>query len=378
MAEAPVGQEARARREAVADARLFLWQLAAFLLLAFLAWATGFSRDAAAKWLAAWRPSPGGWLEWCGVRFSFVAAWVAAYEAVLFPLSVLQAGGAEAAGEGKFASWCLRLLVGVLGEGAFLAAGFLALYALQRVSPEWWWLWAAGLYAAMHLSVSVLSPAWLLPALHPPRPLDEPELLEAVRRAGRFAKTEVSSLAAWGERDRVTVLGFGRRVRVVLPDTLAKSPAAETKAFFAAKALAARSLGADWALGAVNAVFAAGTLFLASRFTQAVAHAAGLPGGDGALGAFPLLAGSLFVLALASGLVYNALARALAVRSDLLAAEWLGDAEAARRAIAGEAAARGEPAALPAWAAWLRQTPPAEERMRAVDLASRGGLGSKK
>lgn len=359
------GDEALRTRETVGGIRLFLVQLAAFLLLALLAWTTGFSREAAARWLAAWRPAPGGWIEWAAVRFSFVAAWVVAYEVLLFPLSVCYAGGAEAAEEGRFAPWCCRVLLGVAGEGAFLAAGFLGIYALQRVLPDWWWAPAAASYAFLQAFTDIFSPAWILPALHPPRPLGDPRLLEAVRRAGACAGFDVRGLCVRDADGRVTVSGLGKRVRVVFPEAMAAD--AEAKAFFAAKALAARSFAADGTLCAVDAVFATGAIFLASRFTQAVAHAAGLPGGDGALGAFPLLAGSLFALGAVLGAVYHALSRALELRSDRLAADWSGGPDVARKAIEAEAEAAGEPHELPAWATWFRKTPTAGERMRAVD-----------
>jgi Zn-dependent protease with chaperone function len=165
----------------------------------------------------------------------------------------------------------------------------------------------------------------------------------------------------------VTVSGFGRRVRVVFPEALAAEEDTDIRAFAAAKALAARGQAAGGVVVAANAVFAAGAFFLASRFTQAVAHAAGLPGGDGALGAFPLLAGSLFALAVGVGLLGNAVSRALEIRSDVTAADWAGGKEAARKAIAAEAEAAGEPRELPAWAVWFRKTPTPGERMRAVD-----------
>ncbi|MBQ7252849.1 MAG: hypothetical protein IJS32_09670 [Kiritimatiellae bacterium] len=363
------GEEELRAREALAEARLFLVQTAAFLLLAFLAWGTGFSRDAADRWLAAWQPAPGGWLEWAAVRFSFVAAWILAYEILLFPVSVVLGGGAEDAAAGRFAAWCKRHLLGVAGESAFLGTVFLAFYALQRFSPGWWWLAAAGLYAFLQIGCGLFADAWILPALHPPRPLEDPALLASVRRAGSRAGLDVRGLCVRETGDRVTVSGLGNRVRVVFPEAMAADGAAdaETKAFFAAKAVAARSLAADGTLCAVNVLSAACALFLASRFTQTVAHAAGLPGGDGALAAFPLLAGSLFALGEILGGAYHALSRALELRSDRLAADWAGGKEVARKAIAADAEAAGEPRELPAWATWLRKTPTPGERMRAVD-----------
>jgi hypothetical protein len=362
---APDSAERRAREEAVGEARLFFLQISAFLALAFLAWGTGFSRTAAVRWLAAWQPSPGGWLEWCAVRFSFVAAWILAYEILSFPIAVVFGGGADDAAEGRFTAWCGRHLLGVAGESAFLGTVFLAFYALQRLSPDWWWLAAAALYAFLQVACGLFADAWILPSLHPPRPLDDPRLLEAVRRAGACAGLDVRGLCVRDAEGRVTVSGLGKRVRVVFPESMAAD--AEAKAFFAAKALAARSFAAAGMLCAVDAVFATGAIFLASRFTQAVAHAAGLPGGDGALGAFPLLAGSLFALGAVLGAVYHALSRALELRSDRLAADWAGGKEVARKAIEAEAEAAGEPRELPAWATWFRKTPTPGERVRAVD-----------
>lgn len=367
MNGAPGNAERRAREEAAGEARLFFFQLSAFLLLALLAWATGFSRTAAARWLAAWHPAPGGWIEWCAVRFSFVAAWILAYEILLFPVAVVFGGGADEAAEGRFAAWCARHLLGVAGESAFLGTSFLAFYALQRLFPAWWWLAAAALYAFLQVACGLFADAWILPSLHPPRPLDDPPLLDAVCRAGGCAGLDVRGLSAWNASDRVTVSGLGKRVKVVFPDAVAARADGETKAFFAAKALAARSFAADGTLCAVNILFAAGALFLSSRLAQAVAHAAGLAGGDGALGAFPLLAGGLFAWGTVLGAGYHALSRALELRSDRIAADWAGGPDVARRAIAAEAEAAGEPRELPRWATWFRKTPTAGERMRAVD-----------
>ena len=239
------GEEELRAREALAEARLFLVQTAAFLLLAFLAWGTGFSRDAADRWLAAWQPAPGGWLEWAAVRFSFVAAWILAYEILLFPVSVVLGGGAEDAAAGRFAAWCKRHLLGVAGESAFLGTVFLAFYALQRFSPGWWWLAAAGLYAFLQIGCGLFADAWILPALHPPRPLEDPALLASVRRAGSRAGLDVRGLCVRETGDRVTVSGLGNRVRVVFPEAMAADGAAdaETKAFFAAKAVAVHANG---------------------------------------------------------------------------------------------------------------------------------------
>jgi STE24 endopeptidase len=114
----------------------------------------------------------------------------------------------------------MYLLGGVLGAGLLLG-----LYALLWYGGAWWWLWATAGWLAVTLVAGRLLPVLILPLFYKVTPLDDPVLLERLRRLAEGTGLSIQGvyrlhLSAETRKANAALAGLGRARRVLLGDTL--------------------------------------------------------------------------------------------------------------------------------------------------------------
>ena len=207
-------REAQARAYERDQGGLYLLRFGLLFALAALFWVSGWSQ-ALANGLRNWFSFPVG--RWV-VHPIFIALTVFAYEAVLFPLSVLANFSLERAYqrlEGEFGEWFRGYLLTLLFEMGIFTVGFMALYVLRWFAPSVWWLGATALYVVLVGGLGEWASARILPRVRPPVVVEAPELLAELQRIGRAAHLKIEGVAWWDFADQedlpdVRVAGSGR------------------------------------------------------------------------------------------------------------------------------------------------------------------------
>jgi STE24 endopeptidase len=108
------------------------------------------------------------------------------------------------------------LLMTLLAGGAFF---------LVRFSPDWWWLWVWGFFAAVTLFLMYISPFVIEPLFYKFKPVSKEGLEEDIRILMRKAGLEVSRVmevdaSRRSRHSNAYFTGIGRVKRIVLFDTL--------------------------------------------------------------------------------------------------------------------------------------------------------------
>ncbi|MDD3440274.1 MAG: hypothetical protein EOM10_02025 [Opitutae bacterium] len=369
-------REAQARAYDRAQAVLFLVRFALLFALAAVFWLSGWSRALAAG-LRAGLSFPFGWAL---VHAAFVALAVFGYEAVLFPLSVLAGYSLERVHgrlETEFGAWLRGYLGTLMLEMGLATAGFTGLYALMRLFPSVWWVWATGAYAVLVAGLGECGPSQLLPRVRPPVPVRDESLEAELRRIGEAAGLEITGVAWWDfehqeDLEDVRLTGAGRRRRVVYSEWAWRRLGRREQVFLAARHMAWHRHGAAWAAQAMHIALAAAVFLGAAAAADRAARAAGLSGAA-APAAFPFLVTALFGLAALAGLAAHAVVRRLELRADRFAIEHAGGPDALRTCL--EQQFRRAPFALdaPLWQVLLlhRMPTPACRLARAESCAGK-------
>ena len=211
--------QSRAAALAASRRRLFLSGTALNLALPMLIWVGGLSAD--------------GWAlltvlpHWVATALYLLGFW-ALLSLANAPLAfwgghVLQHryGLSRQTASGWLVEWCkgtgVALLVATFASVAFYAT-------VWSFAEHWWWTFGAVLSVAS-LLFTYLTPYVIVPLFFRPRPLDRPEIVEAVVRLIRKAGTEVAGVCSLDFSRRTNeanaaVLGLGGSRRVALADTL--------------------------------------------------------------------------------------------------------------------------------------------------------------
>jgi STE24 endopeptidase len=98
-------------------------------------------------------------------------------------------------------------------------------YALLRVSPDWWWLWTALVMLLFTVVLSNLAPVIIFPLFYKFTPLDDEELVERLTRLAQAAGTRVRGVFRFDMSSKTVaanaaVAGLGNTRRIILGDTL--------------------------------------------------------------------------------------------------------------------------------------------------------------
>jgi STE24 endopeptidase len=113
--------------------------------------------------------------------------------------------------------WVLGLVL-----GAFLAE---IVYALIRISPQYWWLLAWVIFIALFIFFAQIAPVVLFPLFYKFAPLQNEELKARLTRLGERAGTRVRGVYEWklsekSKKANAALTGLGNTRRIILADTL--------------------------------------------------------------------------------------------------------------------------------------------------------------
>ena len=364
--------EADAARLSRLDHAEFLLRLGALFLLSWIAWKSGLSR-ALADGLRGWFS---GTRAWPMTHICLVAFCVFAYEIALFPLAALReildppapspAGDDDDPPPGWVGDWVKSILL----DTVFSTAIATALYALMWFFPAYWWLAATAIYAVFVVGLSAWGPSLLLPRVSSPaRPLEDPDLLAALRRIGADAGLDIAACSLWtppeGARDRIVLAGAGRRRTLLVDAALADAPDAspDDLLFRAALRIAGHKHGLDLLLRAAEIALAAAVFRGMDRWMSAFSGERGIPDFFQPE-VFPVWICILFGFASAGGLAMNWLNRRAALRRDAFARAHVPTPDALLRILLADFRASPFPYALSWWQLPLSNTPSPATRLR--------------
>jgi STE24 endopeptidase len=117
----------------------------------------------------------------------------------------------------EFKGWVLGLVL-----GAFLAE---IVYALIRISPQYWWLIAWAIFIGLFVFFAQIAPVVLFPLFYKFVPLQNEELKARLVRLGERAGTRVRGVYEWklsekSKKANAALTGLGNTRRIILADTL--------------------------------------------------------------------------------------------------------------------------------------------------------------
>lgn len=157
-------------------------------------------------------------MEILGLPFSFWSGYILEHR---YQLSNQSLGG-----------WAWHEIKGYLLGGPIGLVLLLGFYSLLWYSGSWWWLWATGGWLAATLVLGLLLPVLILPLFYKSTPLEDPELLERLRRLSAGTGLAVEGiyrlhLSDETKKANAALAGLGRTRRVLLGDTLLDAFTAE-------------------------------------------------------------------------------------------------------------------------------------------------------
>jgi STE24 endopeptidase len=99
------------------------------------------------------------------------------------------------------------------------------MYALLRISPDWWWLWTALVMLFFSVILSNLAPVLIMPLFYKFVPLDDADLAERLTRLSEQAGAHVRGVYRFDMSSKTVqanaaVVGLGNTRRIILGDTL--------------------------------------------------------------------------------------------------------------------------------------------------------------
>ena len=362
--------EADAARLSRLDHAEFLVRLGALFLLSWIAWKTGISRALA----DGLRGFFSGTRAWPMTHICLVAFCVFAYEIALFPLAalreILDPPEPSPDDDDSPPGWAADWVKSILLDTVFSTAIATALYALMWFFPTHWWLAATAIYAVFVVGLSVWGPSLLLPRVSsPPRPLDDPDLLAALRRIGGDAGLDIAACSLWtppeGARDRIVLAGAGRRRTLLIDAALADAPDAspDDLLFRAALRIAGHKNGLDLLLRAAEILIAAAVFWGMDRWMSAFSGERGIPDFFQPE-VFPVWICILFGFASAGGLAMNWLNRRAVLRRDAFALSHIPSPDALLRVLLSDFRTSPFPYTLRWWQLPLSNTPSTSTRLR--------------
>jgi STE24 endopeptidase len=253
----------------------------------------------------------------------------------------------------------------------FSTAGASVVYWTIRVSPEWWWLIAATIFAAVMVGLVQLAPVLLLPLFYSFKPLDRPVLVERLTRLADRARTRIAGVYEWAlsahtKKANAALTGMGRTRRILLSDTLLADYSDDEIEVVLAHELSHHVHHDLWRGVALQTLFLFVGFFIASLALNAFADRLRFRGLDDPVG--------LVLLMLVGGIcsfvfmpLANAMSRAHERRADRYALEVTrqpGAFISAMKRLAQQNLAEENPSRLVQWL--LHSHPPNRERIEAA------------
>jgi STE24 endopeptidase len=99
------------------------------------------------------------------------------------------------------------------------------IYALLRIAPDTWWLWASGFMILFSIVLANLAPVLIFPLFYKFKPLEDTELVARLTELAARARTRVGGVYTMMLSEKTTaanaaLMGLGNTRRIVLGDTL--------------------------------------------------------------------------------------------------------------------------------------------------------------
>lgn len=125
----------------------------------------------------------------------------------------------------SFGDWLKDQLKGLALGGVLGLIILLVIYGLLTVTPNTWWLWAAGVMLLFSVLLSNLAPVLIFPLFYKYKPLDDAELVARLTQLAERAGTRVNGVFAFDMSSKTVaanaaLMGLGSTRRIVLGDTL--------------------------------------------------------------------------------------------------------------------------------------------------------------
>lgn len=335
------------------------------LLLCAIFWFSGASRALAGSIVTHF---PDLAIAWPFIRAAYVALAVLGFEILLFPLAVQTEYPYSA--HPSFGRWLGSHFFTIFIEMILIAGGFTALYFLIRIFPHWWLPATLG-YAVIAIGIGEWGPALLLPRLHKPKAVNNPRLLEHIQQLGISAGRRIDALYEWDaeapeEAPHARLIGMPQHIGLLFQTEVLRRLPENALLFLAARTLAWAKHPLAVRLQFSRVILAGLVFFCAEQTTAFVAIRAGLEGGSASLGAFPILAASLFGYAACFGLIINAFSRHMEIRADRFALQHCGGAETLQAYFEALFQIAPFPVKLPVWQTLLQNAPTPAQRLAAA------------
>ena len=164
---------------------------------------------------------------WLATLFYFVIAFIG-YEAMFAPLAYYS--GFVLPHRYGLSTQTLRawLMDGLKGGTLGVVLGAIVIqviYAVLRIAPETWWLWATVFMILLNVVLANLAPVLILPLFYKFKPLDDAELVRRLTALAEQAHTRVQGVYTMMLSEKTTaanaaLMGLGNTRRIVLGDTL--------------------------------------------------------------------------------------------------------------------------------------------------------------
>ncbi len=125
--------------------------------------------------------------------------------------------------------WVFDQVKGMVVGGLLGGLALEVIYTVLRASPDWWWLWAAGILLLFNVVLANLAPVLLMPLFYKVSPLGDEyaELAHRLLSLAEQAHTRVSGVFQFDMSRRTkaanaALAGLGNTRRIILGDTLLK------------------------------------------------------------------------------------------------------------------------------------------------------------
>lgn len=276
------------------------------------------------------------------------------------------------------AGWSWKRVKSYLIGGPLGLAMLLGLYALLWFGGSWWWVIATAGWLGLTLVLGLLLPIIILPLFYRVTRLDDPALLERLRRIAEGTGLNVEGvyrlhLSAETRKANAALTGLGRSRRVLLGDTLLDGFTAEEIEIVFAHEVGHHVHRHLVKMVVWSVILTAGGLWLVNRVLHGVAEPLGYAGFDDPA-ALPLLVLVLAVFGLFLTPAQNALSRFFERQCDRYALDRTHLTAAYRSAFAKLARMnKSDPDPHPL-EVWLRYDhPPIRERIAMAEEGEVGG-----
>ena len=266
----------------------------------------------------------------------------------------------------SFGEWFLDFVKSLFIDLLIGVVLFSVIYALLRVTPNWWWLWATAFYVLFAVVLSTLMPVVIMPLFHKFEPLEEGDLTAAVRAMMDEAGIKVVGVFKWGLEEKTSTAnaafaGFGNTKRIILGDTLLSGYSQDE-----ILAILAHEVGHYKNRDAFRLMLTSSVLALIGFYVshRCLTGLSGLLGFEHIydIGAAPLFIFSLFVFSLISMPFANMHSRRCEFAADAYAVEKTGTSDtlvSALEKLADQNLSNKEPAA---WIEFLLHSHPSTAR----------------